>query len=111
MHSPLETAWVRPWAANRSGLISWFVRAYPGLQYRRGDDGRRQGDLSRKITVQVRGRDLGTQENHQRDGQPAQRFRLRGHQGAKLRCWPWTVTAIRSLPRIWLSQAPVAGPP
>ena len=35
------------------------------------------GDLSKKITVDVRGRDPGAEEHHQHDGRPAQRLRLR----------------------------------
>ena len=37
-----------------------------------------RGDLSRKITVDVQGRDPGAEEHHQHDGRPAQRLRLRG---------------------------------
>ncbi len=36
------------------------------------------GDLSKKITVDVRGEILGAQEHDQHDGRPAQRVRLRG---------------------------------
>ncbi len=37
------------------------------------------GDLSKKITVDARGRDPRAQEHHQHDGGPAQRLRVRGH--------------------------------
>ena len=36
------------------------------------------GDLSKKITVDVQGRDPGAEEHHQHDGGPAQLVRLRG---------------------------------
>ena len=38
-----------------------------------------RGDLSRKITVDVRGRDPRAQGHHQHDGGPAQRLRVGGH--------------------------------
>ncbi len=37
-----------------------------------------RGDLSRKITVDVEGRDPRAEEHHQHDGRSAQRLRLRG---------------------------------
>ena len=37
-----------------------------------------RGDLSRKITVDVQGRDPAAEGNHQHDGRPAQRLRRRG---------------------------------
>ena len=37
-----------------------------------------RGDLSRKITVDVQGRDPRAEEHHQHDGGPAERVRLRG---------------------------------
>ena len=36
------------------------------------------GDLSKKITVDVQGRDPGAEEHHQHDGRPAPLVRLRG---------------------------------
>ncbi len=38
-----------------------------------------RGDLSKKITVSVRGRDPGAEEHDQHDGRPAQLVRLRSH--------------------------------
>ncbi len=38
-----------------------------------------RGDLSRKITVDVKGEILRTEEHHQYNGRPAQQFRRRGH--------------------------------
>ena len=44
------------------------------------------GDLSRKITVDVQGRDSGAEEHHQHDGRPAQRLRRRSDaRGARSR--------------------------
>ena len=49
----------------------------PGPQHRRRDHGGRQaGDLTRKITVDVKGEILEAQEHHQHDGRSAQRLRV-----------------------------------
>jgi len=40
-----------------------------------------KGDLSKKITVDVKGRDPGAEEHHQHDGGPAQRVLRRGDAG------------------------------
>ena len=43
----------------------------PGAKHRRGHDGGRQGDLSKKITVDAKGEILELEEHDQHDGRPA----------------------------------------
>ncbi len=63
-----------------------------------------KGDLSRKITVDVKGEILGPEEHDQHDGGPAQRLRLRGDAAWRARSAPKASSAARPRCRAWRAR-------
>ena len=60
-----------------------------------------KGDLSRKITVDVKGEILALEEHDQHDGRPAERLRLRSHAAWPARSAPRASSAVRPRSGAW----------
>ena len=60
-----------------------------------------RGDLSRKITVEVKGEILAVEEHHQHDGRSAQRLRRRGDAAWRARSAPRASSAARRRCPAW----------